>query len=134
MVGGIIALVLGKKGWTIEDCIHHFERCAKVSFQRNSHSYFEWIFQLYLILKSLITNGIYPAQDLEAMLQEILGSDTRILDCSSGTAMGIMIAITVTSMKPEPFIFTNYNGLGDREDKRYKEYGILLGNVPLWEM
>ena len=85
-------------------------------------------------MRSLITDGIYPAQDLEAMLQEVFGSETRILDCSSATATGIMIAITVTSMKLEPFIFTNYNGLGDREDKRYEEYGILLGSVPVWEM
>ena len=133
-VGGIIALVLGKKGWTVEDCIHNFERFAKLSFQQNEHSYSGWIFQLYLLLKSLVTDGIYPAQDLEDVLQEVLGSETRILDCSSATAMGIMIAITVTSMKPEPFIFTNYNGLGDREDKKYEEYGILLGSVPLWEM
>ena len=77
---------------------------------------------------------MYPAQDLEAVLQEVFGCKTRILDCSSATAAAIMVAITVTSMKPKPFIFTNYNGLGDREDKKYEEYGILLGSVPVWEM
>ena len=38
------------------------------------------------------------------------------------------------SLKLEPFIFTNYNGLGDREDKKYEKYGVLLGNALVWEM
>ena len=107
---------------------------AKVTFQQSDHSYLRWIYYLYTLLRSLITDGIYPAQRLEAALQEVFGDDKKILDCSSATAMGILLGITVTSMKPEPFIFTNYNGLGNRDDKKYKEYGILLGNVLVWEV
>lgn len=107
---------------------------AKVAFQQNDHSYFGWIYYLYVLLRSLITDGIYPAQKLEAVLQEVFENDIKILDCSSATAMGILLGITVTSMKPEPFIFTNYNGLGNRDDKTCKEYGILLGSIPVWEM
>jgi hypothetical protein len=43
--------------------------------------------------------------------------------------MGTKIRITVFMIKPEPFIFTNYNRLGDREDKKYEKYGVLLGNA-----
>jgi len=107
---------------------------AKVAFQQNDYSYFKWLYYLYVLLRSLVTDGIYPAQKLKAMLQEVFKSETRILDCSTATAISIMIAITVTSMKPAPFIFTNYNRLRDREDKRYKEYGTLLGNIPVWEL
>ena len=102
---------------------------AKVAFQQNDCSYFGWLYYLYVLLRSLVTDSIYPAQKLEAILQEVFGSETRILDCSTATTIGIMIAITVTSMKPAPFIFTNYNGLGDRKDKRYKEYGTLFNNI-----
>jgi hypothetical protein len=48
--------------------------------------------------------------------------------------MGIKIGITVSTMKPALFIFTNYNGLGDREGKKYEKYGMLLGNALVWEM
>jgi hypothetical protein len=71
---------------------------------------------------------------LEAVLQEAFGRDKSILDCSSATAMGTKTGITVSTMKPAPFIFTNYNGLGDREDKKYEKYSVLLGNALLWEM
>lgn len=82
----------------------------------------------------MVTDGFYPARNLEAVLQEAFGSNKSILDYSSAAAMGTKIGITVSTMKPAPFIFTNYNGLGDREDKKYKNYGVLLGNALVWEM
>jgi hypothetical protein len=48
--------------------------------------------------------------------------------------MGTKIGIVASIMKPELFLFTNYNGLGDREDKKYEKYGILLGDALVWEM
>ncbi len=121
-------------GWSIEDCIDHFERLAKQAFERRYFSYLQWLFRLRTILISLITDGIYPARNLEAILQNVFGSDKSILDCSGATAMGSKIGITVSSMKPQPFLFTNYNGLGDREGEKYDKYGILLGSAPVWEM
>lgn len=97
-------------------------------------------FELHLIssylaiLISIFTDGIYPTRNLDTALQEVYGSDKTILDCSSATAMGIKIGIIASTMKPEPFLFTNYNGLGDREDKKYENYGVLLGDALLWEM
>ena len=133
-IGGITALALSANGWSVDDCIYHFERMAQLAFQQHSHRYLGWIWQLYILLRSLITNGIYPTQRLEALLREVYGSDRRILDCSSASAMGINVGITVTSMKPEPFLFTNYNGVGDRGDKKRYDYGVLLGDALVWEM
>jgi hypothetical protein len=82
-------------------------------------------------LISLITDRIYSAHNLEADLQAVLGSDESILDYSSATAMGVKMGIIASTMKPAPYIFTNYNGLGDREDKKY---GVLLGDALVWEM
>jgi len=85
------------------------------------------------MMRSLITDGIYPAHTLEAILQDVFG-EKSILDCSSAAAVGAKIGITVSSMKPEPFLFTNYNGLGDRDSGLHETYGVLLGDVPVWEM
>ena len=134
LTGGISSLALCHNGWSVEDCLDQFERLTKQAFELHHFSYFRWLSQLRAILISLITDGIYPARNLEAVLQEVFGSDKSILDCSSATAMGTKIGITVSTMKPAPFIFTNYNGLGDREDKKYEKYGILLGNALVWEM
>jgi hypothetical protein len=128
--GGIIALALCINGWKVSDCVEHFERLAKLAFLAHSTSYIRWAVRL---LMSLITDGIYPAQVLETVLQEVFGN-RRILDPSHATAVGTKIGITVSSMKPEPFIFTNYNGVGDRRNKKYEKYGVLLGNIPVWEM
>ena len=87
-----------------------------------------------MLLRSFITDSIYLAQRLEAVLQEVFGDNKKILDCLSATVMGILLGITVILIKPELFIFTNYNRLENRDDKKYKEYGILLGNVLVWEM
>lgn len=112
--------------------MHQFERTAKMAFQRRDPLHFGWIYQLYILLRSLVTGSMYPTRMLESLLQEAYGSE-KILDCSTASAMGIDIGVTVTSMKPEPFLLTNYNGVGDREDRK-QEYGVLLGNVPVWEM
>ncbi|KAH8587298.1 hypothetical protein B0O99DRAFT_527023 [Bisporella sp. PMI_857] len=125
--GGITALAL-RIGLSIEDCIALYERVAKQAFELH-------LLSSYLaILISLFTDGIYPTQNLDAALQEVYGSDKTILDCSSATAMGIKIGVVASTMKPEPFLFTNYNGLGDREDKKYEKYGVLLGDALVWEI
>jgi hypothetical protein len=126
--GGIIALALGRKGLSVEDCIDLFEQLAKQAFELHVSSYFR------AILISLFTDGIYPARNLEGALQEVFGSDKSILDCSSATAMGTKIGVIASTMKPEPFLFTNYNGLGDREDTNFEKYGILQGDALVWEM
>ncbi|KAH6704320.1 patatin-like phospholipase-like protein [Leptodontidium sp. MPI-SDFR-AT-0119] len=109
--GGIIALALSHAGLSVGDCIALYERVAKKAFGLHLVSYLA-------ILISLFTDGIYPTQNLDAALQEVFGSKESILDCSSATAMGTKIGVVASTMKPEPFLFTNYNGLGDREDKK----------------
>jgi hypothetical protein len=126
--GGIIALALSRKGFSVEDCIDLYERLAKQAFELHLSSY------LQAILISLFTNRIYPARNLEAPLQEVFSIDEGILECSIATAMGTKIGIVASTMKPEPFLFTNYNGLGHREDKKHEKYGVLLGDALVWEM
>jgi hypothetical protein len=66
---------------------------------------------------------------LEAVLQEVFGSNKSILDFSSAIAISTKIRITVFTIKLALFIFTNYNKLRDRKGKKYKTYSVLLGNA-----
>ncbi|OBT56258.1 hypothetical protein VE04_05114 [Pseudogymnoascus sp. 24MN13] len=125
--GGIIALALSQKGLSVEDCMDLFERLAKRAFELHHISY------IRAILVSLFTNGIYPARNIERALRDVFGSNETILDCSSATAMGTKIGVVASTMKPEPFLFTNYNGLGDRKGKKY-DYSVLRGNALVWEI
>jgi len=119
----------------VEDCAIHFERLATQAF---TLWFFPWLLRRFLwayrIVSSLINDGIYPASRFDALLQEFFSTPRTILDCSSATAIGAKVGITVSTMKPEPFIFTNYNGVGSRPNKKYEKYGVLLGSTPLWEM
>lgn len=118
----------------MEDCVGYFERLAEVAFAQRFPSWLRWIWQIRAVLASLFTDGMYPAQALENILQDVFGSERGILDYSHATAAGTKIGITVSSMKPEPFLFTNYNGVGDRHDEKYRKYRVLLGNAPVWQM
>jgi hypothetical protein len=120
-------LALSQKGLSVEDCMDLFERLAKRAFELHYISY------IRAILVSLFTNGIYPARNIERALRDVFGSNETILDCSSATAMGTKIGVVASTMKPEPFLFTNYNGLGDRKGKKY-DYSVLRGNALVWEM
>jgi hypothetical protein len=103
--GGIIALVLGRKGLLIEDYIDLFERLAKQVFELYISSYFR------VILISLFTDSIYPARNLEGVLQEVFGSNKNILDCSSAIVIRTKIRVIASIIKLELFLFTNYNKL-----------------------
>jgi hypothetical protein len=85
-------------------------------------------------LISLVTDRFYLTRNLERVLQEVFNKDKSILDYSSAISISIKIGITVFTIKPAPFIFTNYNELRDREDKKYEKYGVLLDNALVWEM
>jgi hypothetical protein len=71
---------------------------------------------------------------LKAALLEVFGSNKSILECSSATSLGIKMGIVASIIKPELFLFTNYNGLGVREGQKYETYSVLLGNALIWEM
>ena len=125
--GGIIALAF-REGLSVEDCIALYERVVKQAFKSNLlSSYISWLI-------SVFTDGIYPTRNLDTALQSVYGRYKTILDYSSATTMGIKVGIVACTMKPEPFVFTNYNGLGDREDMKHEKYNVLLGDALVWEM
>lgn len=112
----------------MEDCIAVYERVAKQAFAPHLiSSYMSWII-------SIFTDSIYPTRNLDTALKDVYGNHKSILDYSSATSMGIKIGVIACTMKPEPFLFTNYNGQGDREDMAHEKYNVLLGDALVWEM
>ena len=64
---------------------------------------------------SCLADSLYLADNLEATLKEVFGSDIGILDNSYITAIGTKVGIPVTTvLETDPYIFTNYNGAGPR--------------------
>jgi hypothetical protein len=71
---------------------------------------------------SHFTDGLYPPENIEAVLKQVFGEDKSILDFSYATAMGTLIGLPVGTVngKPSRRIFTNYNGVGNREKNQGK--------------
>ncbi|CZR65314.1 related to calcium-independent phospholipase A2 [Phialocephala subalpina] len=136
--GGIIVLALYKRAWPIAECITQFERLAKLAFQQSILAQLGTLLLCFRLLSLfrgllvlLVTDRIYPARNLEAALRSVYGSQSGILDCSSSTATSTRIGVVVSSMEPRPYIFTNYNSIGERSTEAY---GVLGGNTPVWEI
>jgi hypothetical protein len=120
------------KGWTVTDCIDHFERLARLAFEK-CRFHIPLLSDILAFLTSLATDRRYSASNLEHALQEFFDRDRSILDYSSATASGTKVGVVVSSIEPRPFVFTNYNGLGER-NLETAEYGVLHGSIPLWEI
>ena len=144
-VGGIIVLALFINGWSVDRCMQSFVRLALLTFKsrlisaRRAYAFF--------------VNSLYPAHNLEGILQDNFGRDRSILDYSMATAKGVRIGLPVTTVQDaSPCIFTNYNGVGTRSlyssrltdlqrDKVLTSsgYHVLrpkdgLGRIPLWKI
>ena len=69
---------------------------------------------------SYFTDGLHPAKNIEAALKEVFGAEGSILDYSHATSMGTRIGLPVATVRERPSsrIFTNYNGIGSREQSQ----------------
>ncbi|KAF8856244.1 FabD/lysophospholipase-like protein [Acephala macrosclerotiorum] len=131
--GGLDAAGLFVEGWTVEESLQNFERLAKVAFtgwRDLGIPFISW-------LLSFFYDGLYPAAHIEAAVKEAFG-DKRILDNSYATSIGARVAFLVATVRePSCYLFTNYNGVGARDDDQGRrlirpEDGY--GNVRLWEI
>lgn len=116
-------------GLSVELCIERFEGFAKFAFKPRSSSAIPIISPIidFLLsgipiispiidfLVSIFADGRYPADNLEAALQDEFGSERSILDCSKATAAGTRVGLPVTTIRDtSTCVFTNYNGVGTR--------------------
>ncbi|KAI9799077.1 MAG: hypothetical protein M1833_004271 [Piccolia ochrophora] len=111
--GGLIVLALFLNDWDIGRCSTMFEDLSRRFFHRRRvfgikpFSYLREFFYRWL------SDGKYNAAALEETLKEIFGDARKMFD--STHLSGTKVAVTATTISnATPFIFSNYNGTGER--------------------
>ncbi|EXJ56219.1 uncharacterized protein A1O5_12675 [Cladophialophora psammophila CBS 110553] len=136
--GGLIVLAMFHNGWSIEKSSDAFERLAKLAFRRRKGLGIPFLSRLRELLVSYFTDGLYAAKNIEAALKEAFGTEESILDYSHATSTGTRIGLPVATVheKPSCRIFTNYNGVGAREQNPGQVIKPKdgFGRVPVWEI
>ncbi|KAH8799647.1 acyl transferase/acyl hydrolase/lysophospholipase, partial [Xylogone sp. PMI_703] len=136
--GGLIIMAMFLNGWSIDESIEAFEKLAKLAFKRREVLNIPILSRIYELSKSYLTDGLYPAENIEAALKSVFPIDRSILDYSHTTSIGARVRLPVATIHdPSCCIFTNYNGVGTREQDQ--AYHIIqpedgYGKVPLWEI
>lgn len=87
--GALIILNLFVNGQSIEDSSRAFEKLAELAFKRRGALDVPLLSRLYELIASIVTGGLYPVNNIEAVFKEVFGADRSILDCSHTTATGI---------------------------------------------
>lgn len=138
----MIASALALNGWDVEDCIESFERSSSMAFKRRPVvSYTDALLSAIPTVAStlefaiaLISGCKYPADGLEAVLQDTYGVDERIVDSKFSSETGIHVGVTLTGTNnTNTYIVTSYNGSDGVSPLDYRHLHISQ-DVPLWEM
>ncbi|KAI9656458.1 MAG: hypothetical protein M1821_004664 [Bathelium mastoideum] len=134
--GGLIALALYINGWSLDECTRSFESLAKVAFTKRKLLKIPIISKIQHLVVSYLSDCIYPAANIESALTSTFGSSKSILDISHATPLGTRIGIPVSTIrKPSLCVFTNYNGIGVRDqDCGYHVLQPKKGDVPVWKI
>lgn len=106
--GGIIALGLGVKRWSVEECIQRFKDLCPRAFTSRSYPIFKhW--------ELMAHKSWYRTKTLESALQSEFGDKPLF----GGPASDIRVAVTsATASENQPVILTNYNTRGGERDSR----------------
>jgi hypothetical protein len=125
--GAVIVIDHFINGRSLNESIHMFPGIMERAFQRRAS------LRLPFLSKGIHLLGLYRAGNIEAVLQEIIGTDKKILDCSYATATGTKVGLPVATVSKHPLfrIFTNYNGIGARSQKGGKFATRLLSTSAL---
>jgi predicted acylesterase/phospholipase RssA len=111
--GGIIALGLGVKGWTVSDCISRFRDLCNDAFTARGPKAFRPL--------TFLGKSFYKTTPLENALKTAFGvSDTLYGQAKSKDLLDIRVAVTSTdAIRKRPVILSNYNTEGDRDNLPY---------------
>ena len=118
--GGLIILDMFHNGSSIEQSSDTFEKFAKLAFTRRKSLGIPFFSRVRELLVSYLTDGLYVAKNIEAAMKEVFGREGSILDYSHATSTGTRIGLPVATVheRPSSRIFTNYNGVGSREQSQ----------------
>lgn len=113
ILGFLIVLAMFVNGWSAEDCASIFENLAKTAFQPRKVSQIPILSRIQELLITYLADSLYPADNLEAALKDVFGSDRGIMDCSHATATRTKVGMPATTIPGTlSCIFTNYNRVG----------------------
>ncbi|KAF2844459.1 FabD/lysophospholipase-like protein, partial [Plenodomus tracheiphilus IPT5] len=119
-IGAVIAMDHYLKGRPLSESIERFPEMMERSFTRRKSLNIPFLSRACQLLISYCTDGMYSAGKIESVLQEALGADSNILDCSYATSTGTKVGLPVATVSRHPAyrILTNYNGVGTRDDEQ----------------
>jgi hypothetical protein len=105
-------------GRALSESIQRFPGMMERTFQRRSSLAIPLLSRAYELTASYLADGLYPAGAIESVLKEAFGADKNILDCSYATATGTKVGLPVATVSRYPSyrVFTNYNGVGKRDE------------------
>jgi len=116
--GALIACALCINGWPVDQCIEYFETSSKLAFEESRYSRIvrslfhaaPFVAPAVELVKSLLVDCKYAADQLEAIQQEAYGARRSIVDSAEASRAGTMVGVTLTSAQDSStFIVTNYN-------------------------
>ena len=105
------------KGWPLEKCIDSFLELARSSFREENMLGIPFVSWLAKMFRLYVHDGLYKAEYIESMLQNVLGKETTMLDHSYATQLGAKICVLVATVmkKPSCRVFTNYTKTKQRD-------------------
>lgn len=113
--GGIIALGLGVKQWTVSQCRAIFRDLATQAFSERP------VKPLALINHK----SYYKTRPLESALVSAFDSVSPLYGDPSHNATGVRVAVTSTSASEnQPVILSNYNTGGGREHRKSFQFSV----------
>jgi hypothetical protein len=117
--GAVIAIDHFIGGRPLDQSIQMFPDIMKRAFKQRFSKRIPFVTQSLQFLASFCTDGQYSSDNIEAVFKEIIGMES-ILDCSHATMTGTKVGLPVATVSRHPLyrIFTNYNGVGEKDASR----------------
>lgn len=140
IVGGIIALGIGVKEWTIEDCRRRLLSLSHDVFGHRSRisQSLDWFTNGWWTVASRLVriwcnSAIYDADNLEAILRTSFGAEIELM---APRHLGTHVAVTAsTAALPACELFTTYNKASHPDGRLYAWHQRLRERytVKIWE-
>jgi patatin-like phospholipase/acyl hydrolase len=131
--GGIIALGLGVRNWSVDECIRHFKYLCKEAFQPRE------LVGIPLLERMAVLNhgSMYKTSPFQAMLKQTFKSKPLFGDTDQDTMAPIKVAITTaTSVDQHPVVLANYNRLDPADYELPYEFhrpDLMSREFKVWE-
>jgi len=109
-------LALFVLGWNTRQCCEFFASWAKEAFCPRDTVEIPGFAKFHRWISAYLADSLYAASGIDGALSRCFGTNTSIDDGrSSATAYGTCVAVTAATVpSAEPYLITNYNGIGRR--------------------